>query len=287
VRSSGFRFGYINVKLPVDKNDLADFWDPATPTVKFPHVKVSFEQNLTKPLRNTQYRGRAGNLTLAKNPRQKWDASGRQVTLHITTFGEQDYCGGYHSPLLVYFDDSRSNYNGISDFNLFGSGGQVYWPEKGSKAFFLTLDRNKNGIIDRVDELFGNVAGAYENGFEALKKLDSNNDKVIDEKDPAFSQLLLWNDSTGRGHCKKKDLYTLAKKGVQSISLDYKRFIRPFGGRAEERAEASFFFKQKVTTPTPELLGQQKGEVSAEGDRIIEGKVIDVWFARPTVLTSR
>ncbi len=268
------RYGYLTVTLPLDSGDVDDIFSNLNSNIEHPKIKVEFTQNLAKPRVHSEYRGHAGLLTFAQSA-AKWDANGREVTITTTMFVEEGYCGCYHSPLLMYFDEDRSDYSGIANFNLFGSPGLVYWPEKTSKAHFLAMDRNNNGKIDSQEELFGNIVGGISNGFEVLAELDENQDNVIDEKDPLFKKLLLWNDSTGTGECLKKDLFPLAKKGVQSISLKYTSFIRPFGGRAEERAEATFLFD-----PIPDSTTQ--------ANKILrEGKIIDVWFKRPTVLTSR
>lgn len=272
-RTVNARYGYLTVNLPIDTNDLGDIWINPDNNISHPKIKVTFTQRLARPRAWSEYRGHAGHLTFHQN-QPKWDANGREVKITATFFGEEGYCGGYHSPLVMYFDEGRSEYTGIANFNLFGSPGLVYWPEKTSKAHFLAMDRNKNGKIDSQKELFGNVVGSHSNGFEVLSELDENHDGVIDEKDPQFKKLLLWHDSTGKGKCLKKDLLPLAKKGVRSISLKYTSFIRPFGARAEERAEASFYFD-----PSPNS--------KHAGKELKEGKVIDVWFARPTILTSR
>ena len=272
-RSVKSRYGYLTATLPVDGNDLGDIFFNPDNNIKLPKVKVSFEQHLTTPRTWSEYRGHAGALTFYRSA-AKWDANGREAKITVTFFGEEGYCGGYHSPLLLYFDQDRAQYSGVATFDLFGANGMVYWPEKGSKAFFLAIDRNKNNKIDSQNELFGNVVGEYTNGFQALAELDSNSDGVIDEKDAQFKDLILWNDSTGKGKTLKKDLYSLASKGVKSISLKYSEFIRPYGGRAEERAEATFAFDPDPKSKDP-------------NHTLKEGKIIDVWFRRPTVLTSR
>lgn len=272
-RDVGGRYGYVDVNLPVDASDLGDVWLNPNNNVKHPTIKLELEQALATPRAYSKFYGYAGHITNTQSA-PVWDANGRQVTITVTLFGEEGYCGGYHSPLILFFDEDRPQYTGIADFKFFGSPGLVYWPEKKSKAYFLALDRNKNGIIDSEEELFGNVVGAHDNGFEVLEKLDENHDGVIDEKDPLFSKLILWKDSTGKGQCLKKDMSSLASKGVKSISLKYKSFVRPYGARAEERAEANFTFDSKVFD-----------KKSSGG--LKEGKIIDVWFTRPSALPAK
>ena len=53
----------------------------------------------------------------------------------------------------------------------------------------LAFDRDGNGRIDDISELFGN---ASTNGFSELAVLDSNSDGVIDASDQDFTRLLVW-----------------------------------------------------------------------------------------------
>lgn len=77
---------------------------------------------------------------------------------------------------------------------------------------FLAFDRNDNGRIDDGSELFGALTG---NGFAELAALDSDGNGWIDEADPAFAKLRLWQpDANGVGK-----LVTLAEAGVGALSL--------------------------------------------------------------------
>jgi hypothetical protein len=270
------RYGYLNVNLPIKATDIGNIWINPDNNITLPKVTVNFIQHLARPRFWSEYRGHSGHLTFYQTP-PEWDANGREVSITAVMFGEEGYCGGYHSPLVLYFDDERPSYTGIANFDFFGTQGTVYWPEKGSKAYFLAMDRNKNGVIDSNTELFGNVVGEHNNGFEVLAKLDSNKDDLIDVQDPEFGKLLLWKDSTGSGRTLKKDLVPISAMGVKSISLKYQSFIRPYGGRAEERAEAVFKF----------YPNRKNGKHRSIDEKLSEGKIIDVWFARPTALTSR
>lgn len=81
---------------------------------------------------------------------------------------------------------------------------------------FLALDRNDNGRIDDGRELFGDQRGAA-NGFEELRKLDSNGDQRIDRNDTGFEDLqLLQMDAAGN-----QALRSLTAAGISSIDLDY------------------------------------------------------------------
>lgn len=169
-------------------------------------------------------------------------------------------CGKYESPLILYFDSKRPLYLGqLADSFLSEGGLPHFWPEKNSGAYFLSLDRNKNKKIDAAEELFGsNGTGANKSGFEVLKKLDENNDGVISAKDPQFKKLMLWHDANSNGKSEARELTTLEKKGIKSISLKYKFRLTPYGARAQEREHSEFEFIKNGQT--------------------VKGAIIDVWF---------
>ncbi|MEI7464365.1 MAG: calcium-binding protein, partial [Burkholderiales bacterium] len=94
---------------------------------------------------------------------------------------------------------------------------------------WLVLDRNGNGLVDSGRELFGvdtllsgtpGVDAVYAStGFAALAKLDSNNDRVFNASDAAFTQVQLWQDLNQDGISQSTELFTLAQKNITSISL--------------------------------------------------------------------
>jgi hypothetical protein len=136
--------------------------------------------------------------------------------------------------------------------NIFG---QTYWSDKNSPGFWLAIDEDESGAIDKREELFGQF-GEFVNGFESLKKYDSNKDGWIDARDAKFSKLLLWNDRNGDGKSQKSELIQLSKK-IRSISLAYQDgHLRPIGRYAEER-EKSF-------------------AITVKGKKV---EVIDIWLA--------
>ena len=81
---------------------------------------------------------------------------------------------------------------------------------------FLVLDKNNNGEVDDVSELFGNDENA---GFEELSLYDSNADLVIDSQDSQYDLLKFWNDTNANAVVDEGELTTLAENGVQEISL--------------------------------------------------------------------
>lgn len=107
--------------------------------------------------------------------------------------------------------------NSKAFFDLSGDGmsEQTGWVD--SNDGLLVFDKNGNGKIDDINELFGN---ANQSGFAMLKQLfDANNDNVIDNKDINFSQLKVWQDVNGDGISQANELKSLDELGITSIDL--------------------------------------------------------------------
>ncbi|ASL46262.1 Poly(beta-D-mannuronate) C5 epimerase 5 [Burkholderia sp. AD24] len=71
--------------------------------------------------------------------------------------------------------------------------------------------------ITNITQLFGNETT---DGFDILRKLDSNHDQMIDATDPAFASLRIWVDGNGNGTTDSGELYTLTQLGIVSINLN-------------------------------------------------------------------
>jgi hypothetical protein len=54
-------------------------------------------------------------------------------------------------------------------------------------------------------------------GFEALAALDANRDGSVDASDPAFRELLLWQDANGDGVSSSDELKPLAQTSITSL----------------------------------------------------------------------
>lgn len=83
---------------------------------------------------------------------------------------------------------------------------------------YLVFDRNGNGRADNGKELFGPTLG---DGFAELAALDSDKNGWIDENDPAFAQLSIW-----QGGEPANRLRSLADAGVGALALQ--RLATPF-----------------------------------------------------------
>ena len=125
-------------------------------------------------------------------------------------------------PLVLDLDDDGielTNYRNGARFDLLGAGQSVNTAFVTGGDAFLALDRNNDGLINNGTELFGEQNGAA-NGFEELRKLDSNGDGMIDALDDGFARLRLFRDN-GNGITEQGELLSLAEAGVAAIDLNY------------------------------------------------------------------
>lgn len=79
---------------------------------------------------------------------------------------------------------------------------------------FLALDKNQDGVINDGSELFGPNSG---NGFAELAKYDSDNNSFIDEADPIYDSLRIWQ----RHEDGSQQLIALGDKNIGAIYLGH------------------------------------------------------------------
>jgi hypothetical protein len=124
------------------------------------------------------------------------------------------------SPLVLDLDGDGVEITSIStstayfDLNQNGFAERTAWISPDDA--FLALDRNGNGAIDDLSELFG---GAEVDGFTTLSAHDSNHDGFIDAGDAVFGNLLVWRDLDGDGLTDAGELNGLSQTGVSRIAL--------------------------------------------------------------------
>jgi len=141
--------------------------------------------------------------------------------------------------------------NGVLfDFNNDGKPLRMAWTDPNYRNAFLALDRNNNGKIDGIQELFGGLTQPQAktigrpNGWLALAIYDTpvyggNGDGVIDAKDAIYSQLLLWIDGNHDGVSQPNELHHLAELGVTAIELKYdstKSYTDQYGNRFQSES---------------------------------------------------
>ncbi|NIB45055.1 hypothetical protein HBA55_36090 [Pseudomaricurvus alkylphenolicus] len=107
-------------------------------------------------------------------------------------------------------------------FDLNGDGTKDYIGWVGPNDGLLVIDLNNNDEIDNGLEIFGNFhnGGSYENGFDALKVYDTNDDNQISHLDEHFDQLSVWVDSNSNAISDPGELLSLGDLQITSISLD-------------------------------------------------------------------
>ncbi len=181
-------------------------------------------------------------------------------TAQVKFPGMEGFCGGYYSPLMLFFDQKLPQFSGVSLFSLYGvkEGTRVNWPEEKAPGYFLAHLKGEESITSDA-QLFGKNAD-HENGFLSLKIHDKNGDNVIDSKDAIFKELRLWNDANGDGVSESSELSTLKSKGVTAISLKYtSRDVTKFGDRARARERSQFTF--------------------VRDGKVKQGEVLDIWLS--------
>lgn len=118
-------------------------------------------------------------------------------------------------PLVINFDGKATDLQEARfSFDLDADGKNEAIPLLGKGSGFLALDRNGDGKINDGSELFGSQSG---NGFADLAKLDSDGNHWLDENDPAYAQLRVWQP--GAGTTPGGSLETLQQAGVGALWL--------------------------------------------------------------------
>jgi len=103
-----------------------------------------------------------------------------------------------------------------ASFDLHATGYAVHTGWIGANDAFLVIDRNGDGKVNDITELFGD---GDTDGFTSLARIDSNHDGFIDARDTAFASLRLWVDADSDGVTDTGELKTLSGYGIKAIDL--------------------------------------------------------------------
>jgi uncharacterized surface anchored protein len=141
-------------------------------------------------------------LTSGKND-MSWDASITPIAIDLNGDG-------------IHTISREAN---TGSFDLLGTGKAITSGWLSKDDGFLAIDKNGNGQIDDISELFGGASKG--SGFAKLATYDSNGDGVVDAKDAQFSSLMIWQDANSNGKTDAGELITLAKAGVVSLTVGY------------------------------------------------------------------
>lgn len=194
--------------------------------------------------------------------------NGRDYQLMDRPFSEGGRCGspqclcivsGRISPIVIDFRGRGINYTEFGKHVTFDFGEGVVassWVANPQGVSFLALDKNENGTIDSISELFGDRSvefkdGEKMNGFEALKRYDANRDSIIDEKDPIFTKLLVWTDKNSNAKTEKGELRSLKDAKIRSFDLGYKDSISnqdSYGNGSRQTGSAKLESGQEIAT---------------------------------------
>ena len=118
-------------------------------------------------------------------------------------------------PLVINFDGNSAELSQKHfefDIDANGTTEQIATLKPGSG--FLALDKNQDGVINNGSELFGPNSG---NGFSELAKYDSDNNGFIDEADPIYDSLRIWQ----RNEDGSQQLIALGDKNIGAIYLGH------------------------------------------------------------------
>ena len=116
----------------------------------------------------------------------------------------------------------------LFDVNADGFADKVQWVRPRGDEAFLTLDRNRNGIVDDGSELFGVgtplilEGRSAPNGFVGLAQYDArqlggNDDGLISEADAIWPLLRIWVDLDADGVSTPQEMRTLRSYGITAL----------------------------------------------------------------------
>jgi hypothetical protein len=116
----------------------------------------------------------------------------------------------------------------------------VDWPENVDEVAILVRPSYKGGAIG-LSDLYGDTNAA--NGFEQLRKHDSNKDGLITKADKDYSKLRLWFDKNRNAQVDKDELEPIGKYSVDKIYLSYTKPLKGFS--AAQRSLLATYWNAK------------------------------------------
>lgn len=164
---------------------------------------------------------------------------------------QSDFFFSYIDPLVLKLGGGAVHTTNLSGskvrFDMDGDGDRDKTGWISADHGFLVIDKNKNGKIDNVSEMFSEQMSARAStGFAALAELDNKRNGRIDKNDKAFADLRLWTDINANGVTDTGELHKLGRFGIQSIDLN----------RIEERNQ---YDNGNMVLSTTSYTGVRKG----------------------------
>ena len=150
------------------------------------------------------------------------DGTDTVVGIEFAQFADQTI--SITSPIILDLDGggvetlSAAASNARFDMDGDGIGDDTSWFGRGEGLLFL--DRDGNGTLSNAGEMSftGDVANARSD-LEGLRAFDSNGDGQLSAADARFREFRIWRDRNGNGVVDRREIMTLARAGVRSLSL--------------------------------------------------------------------
>lgn len=118
-------------------------------------------------------------------------------------------------PLVINFNGNAAELSQTHfEFDIDSNGTPEQLASLKSGSGFLALDKNKDGVINNGSELFGPTSG---NGFSELAGYDTDHNNFIDQADPIYDKLRIWQ----RHEDGSQQLVALGDKNIGAIYLGH------------------------------------------------------------------
>ncbi|MDP3525693.1 MAG: Ig-like domain-containing protein, partial [Hoeflea sp.] len=156
-------------------------------------------------------------------------------------------------PIVLDLDGDGVDLSATTVFDLDADGGPDMIGWAGAADGILVMDLDGSGAIENGSELFSEVFGgvSYADSLAALAALDDNGDGVIDARDRAYNDILVWQDANSDGVSQAGELRTLADRGIASIDLN--------AAAAQRSVNGNTVFAEGVFTRTDGSTGTYAG----------------------------
>ncbi len=215
------RFGDFVENLRGFLSDIGNAFGGEAPALDSGSGEIASEAQPVEPALDTEGEPQSGISIQSSKLDISLDLSFESTRIEVIEKASKDI--EQKDPIVLDLDgdgiELTSLENGV-EFDLDGDGAKERTATATGGDGFLVLDRNGNGAIDNGTELFGDQNGAA-NGFEELKKFDSNRDGVIDAKDTIFEELKVFVDGNQDGVSQSNELSSLSDLGIASINLNF------------------------------------------------------------------